>query len=738
MNSVKKKKNNICSLFLSSQVHGIPMKQLPSSYLESISLNSESRIQKHAAKFVLKLKPFCYENAMFDDKSFQEIMEELLHFLDENDRADNKSFHFFNAFGGTKVLLNIIRKTFYNEDLVTNGVISTIPEKFLTPLQITLKTLFYMQGLLRVCQTDYWFQSFLFSLLADKRSKIFDVAAKTLQEINVSDQCQNVIQLKNITCLKTVLRTPMIQRQKVATCNLFSGLLSALDLMANASDSLVKYDRWLLDNDYIKDNQDNRKILADIPEFIKLVVDVSCKVLTTKDLNFFLSDDFLSEEENVQEINESYLEQYPHLSSWYNLLLAQEKYHRPHGFVILCLLLVGKAKVTVLQECLKYDFFKKLRKIANPLVWYSLNHVLPHIAYDDMHNPDVFFKIQYLRLIHTIGDYADNKYYLLTRSELKELREYSETFSCTIPQLNEVDEAKCCDGESGFIVDVLNHLLEAPYESQSGIRFWMARSLESFLRGQPCIADQMLLIRRKLVENLVSSFLSQTELTSDVIQCQFDLLASVMKNCMYAWVRLNAVVDKVEKFKTLKNMIEFNLVDSNMFVRCIILSLHFFSKNQIYTFYNKKCTLLHHYTLFETRIDSICSLVSNLDVKKLTQENISCLNTTLTYLLIAYVNDEIPKYMSAIHTWGDGKYNILHNLESLLNFWIEHYSLSSRESDCKQLQETTGIAIEKLMETVRMLLDKNSMTPSTIAYYLRSKNPNLSFKLPSSGCSRFS
>ncbi len=128
-------------------------------------------------------------------------------------------------------------------------------------------------------------------------------------------------------------------------------------------------------------------------------------------------------------------------------------------------------------------------------------------------------------------------------------------------------------------------------------------------------------------------------------------------------------------------MINHSLVDSNMFLRSIFLSIDFFMHESeslsifssflllIYFFLSKppcikvifnfllfanqdfRCsdyTILTFFDDFDRRIRYLCRMINTINIHNISQENVSCLNTTLVVLMLANRKNQLAKYLKAI------------------------------------------------------------------------------------------
>ena len=73
------------------------------------------------------------------------------------------------------------------------------------------------------------------------------------------------------------------------------------------------------------------------------------------------------------------------------------------------------------------------------------------------------------------------------------------------------------------------------------------------------------------------------------------------------------------------------------------------------------------------------------------QENVSCLNTTLVFLMFANQKNRLPQYLRALSQdrTGSGECssscNIMKNFRDLLLFWQDHYL--HKDKDCSALEK---------------------------------------------------
>uniref|UniRef100_A0A665VRM1 Transient receptor potential cation channel, subfamily C, member 4 associated protein a n=1 Tax=Echeneis naucrates TaxID=173247 RepID=A0A665VRM1_ECHNA len=314
-----------------------------------------------------------------------------------------------------------------------------------------------------------------------------------------------------------------------------------------------------------------------------------------------------------------------------------------------------------------------------------------------------------------------NKYLLLNSQELNELSAIS--MKANIPEVEALvntDRSLVCDGKKGLLTRLLAVMKREPPDSS--FRFWQARAVESFLRGATSYADQMFLLKRGLLEHILFCIIDSGCTSRDVLQSYFDLLGELMKFNIDAFKRFNKYVNTPEKFQTFLTQINSSLVDSNMLVRCIVLSLdRFESQTEDVKVVEvlSECCLLSYMARVENRLSFLFRLINIINVQTLTQENVSCLNTSLVILMLARRKAKLPFYLNALREKEYAeKYPgcLLNNFHNLLRFWQRHYLNKDKDSTC--LENSSCIPFSYWKETVSVLLGSDRTSLCAIASYI--------------------
>ncbi|XP_043382564.1 short transient receptor potential channel 4-associated protein isoform X2 [Chelonia mydas] len=406
-----------------------------------------------------------------------------------------------------------------------------------------------------------------------------------------------------------------------------------------------------------------------------------------------------------------------------SMKIMHEIMYKLEVLYVLCVLLMGRQRNQVHKMIAEFKLIPGLNNLFDKLIWrkHSASALVlrGHNQNCDC-SPDITLKIQFLRLLQSFSDHHENKYLLLNSQELNELSAIS--LKANIPEVDAVvntDRSLVCDGKRGLLTRLLQVMKKEPAESS--FRFWQARAVESFLRGATSYADQMFLLKRGLLEQILYCIVDSECKSRDVLQSYFDLLGELMKFNIDAFKRFNKYINTDEKFQIFLNQINSSLVDSNMLVRCITLSLDRFENQSDIKVAEvlSECRLLSYMSQMSMRMSFLFRLINIIHVQTLTQENVSCLNTSLVILMLARRKDKLPFYL---HTLQEMEYTekypgfILNNFHSLLRFWQQHYLNKDKDSTC--LENSSCISFTYWKETVSILLSPDQTSPCAIVSYI--------------------
>jgi Protein of unknown function (DUF3689) len=289
-------------------------------------------------------------------------------------------------------------------------------------------------------------------------------------------------------------------------------------------------------------------------------------------------------------------------------------------------------------------------------------------------------------------------------------------------------------------------------EEQSSQKYWISSCVESFARGDSALA-QTFLTQAGLIRYLVNELLdadgsrsssSLSPSSSSVLQIHFDLLAEVTKFSRSSFATLNSILTD-SQFECLFALATSNLVDSNVFLRAISVSLRAFrndtdvtpvrrctietcackrqenvddqgtgaaagasstgdAKRPLPMPYNfRTCRMTPLFESDRARIRLVKKLFLSVSIDTVMQETLCCLNTALALLVFAEQNGQLGVYLSAIV--ASKKPTLLGNTVALLRFWSDYYASSHpAERDSFALERSTRIPFDQWQATYRRTL----------------------------------
>ena len=253
---------------------------------------------------------------------------------------------------------------------------------------------------------------------------------------------------------------------------------------------------------------------------------------------------------------------------------------------VLCTLLGGRRKVDA-QEMLKNNgIIRILDDMFQRLPWGTLSSSRESVSRRDSENrndaseslneqqdgihgpgcectPESALVVQYLRLLHNYCDRDcdnyDGRRLLLSDDE--------RMFIFGNHYTSEYDTTNISPGLlSKIVAAFVSESEESPY------RFWLASCIESFLRGSSSV-EQVFVAKSGLIEHLIVDVTRDSFHCSGSLQTSFDLLGELCKGNTESLEILVSYLETEDKFRKLMIVAASNLVDSNVFIRSVILSL---------------------------------------------------------------------------------------------------------------------------------------------------------------------
>uniref|UniRef100_A0A8C8M1Z1 Transient receptor potential cation channel, subfamily C, member 4 associated protein a n=1 Tax=Oncorhynchus tshawytscha TaxID=74940 RepID=A0A8C8M1Z1_ONCTS len=586
------------------------------------------------------------------------------------------------------------------------------------------------------------FVLFLFTLMTNK--KTFLQTATLIEDI--LGVKKDMIQLEGIPNLSGLVQS-FDQQQLANFCRILSVTISEPDVRNDDKHTLLAKNAQQKRNASPSRAEVNQVTLLNIPGFIERL----CKLATRKVSEATGASNFLQELEDwytwldnalvLDALMQMATEEAEHSSTEssdessmatsplrhrlpQSMKIVHEIMYKVEVLYVLCVLLMGRQRNQVHKMLAEFRLIPGLNNLFDKLIWRKYTSS-DHVVHGQNENcdcsPEISFKIQFLRLLQSFSDHHENKYLLLNSQELNELSAIS--LKANIPEVEALvntDRSLVCDGKKGLLTRLLAVMKREPPDSS--FRFWQARAVESFLRGATSYADQMFLLKRGLLEHILFCIIDSGCKSRDVLQSYFDLLGELMKFNIDAFKRFNKYVSTDDKFQTFMTQINSSLVDSNMLVRCIVLSLdRFESQTEDVKVVEvlSECCLLSYMARVENRLSFLFRLVNVINVQTLTQENVSCLNTSLVVLMLARRRGKLPFYLNTLREKEYAeKYPgcLLNNFHNLLRFWQRHYLNKDKDSTC--LENSSCIPFDYWKETVSVLLGSDRTSLCAIASYI--------------------
>jgi hypothetical protein len=172
-------------------------------------------------------------------------------------------------------------------------------------------------------------------------------------------------------------------------------------------------------------------------------------------------------------------------------------------------------------------------------------------------------RVQYLRLIHNFydRDFLGNPNKLLMLSPEERRFVAGERTDAALDMV--------VTPESGIFGKLAHTLLKEPPGSL--YKFWLSACLENFLRGCGRMG-QSLAARYGALEHTMQHVMSHHADTSVSLQTSFDLLGEIIKCNHTTLAQLDAMLSE-EDFEMFRSVVLKNLIDSNVFLRSMYLSI---------------------------------------------------------------------------------------------------------------------------------------------------------------------
>ncbi|CAN8071730.1 unnamed protein product [Agarophyton chilense] len=259
-------------------------------------------------------------------------------------------------------------------------------------------------------------------------------------------------------------------------------------------------------------------------------------------------------------------------------------------------------------------------------------------------------------------------------------------------------------------------------------RYLLSACIETFQRSAT-LCEKTFVARQGLLRHLVEQLAMFTAPKSQIVvfrQTSFDLLSQLIKWNRTLFRELNEILraDRVV-LERLLTAVSDRLVDSNVFVRSIALSLERFraedelvpDNGQAYEF--DICVLWEFIETYRVRL--MYDMISSVRVEDITFENVCCVNTALILFVISCRDEEtldnvlsklsnmVVEFAMSTKTSDYSVKSILpadvmDNFCKLVNFWLNYYRYQA--ADVSSLEVNTNISFDLFVETATRLRDR--------------------------------
>lgn len=600
--------------------------------------------------------------------------------------------------------------------------------------------------------------NYVFTLLAHKKTYIS--ACQLIEDMLQSRK--DVLDLHRIHNLQQLI-TVLEDTQLANFCRILAVAISDLDIYENKS-SLFAQNKQKRSKGFVNLRDINQELLLGIPELLPRLVKIAISKEYTPRFRGMVSEldcwmewiDNQMADEVFDQQDRDDLEDFVGgisepcseggaLVQQQGLKITEELVHRVEVVYVLGLFLLGKHRKKVQRKLADLKLAPGLSDLFDQFIWkyqlsvrhHSRHRLRGHNASCEC-SPEVALKIQFLRLVHSFCDHSDYKHLLLSKNELNEVKKINGNAGpLALPNLESINKALMCRGAKGLLSKIVEVMKKEP--PTSTFRFWLARAVESYLRGDTSYCDQVFLMRRGLLQHVASNIVEHEIRHKEILQSSFDLLGELVKFNWEAFRYLDSVLSPTpttkehaasrpsssssafNKFEKFTNTVNRNMVDSNMFIRSLVLSLeHFRAEGR--ELEKKESRLIAYISDFNRQLDYLYKLITNISVQNLTQENVSCLNTTLVFLMFANKKDQLPRYLQALRDEKEnmadvtGSGSILQNFRDLLVFWQDHYL--HKDKDCSALEKSSRISFSYWKKTVAMLVSDDNSDHNAVAFYI--------------------
>ena len=251
--------------------------------------------------------------------------------------------------------------------------------------------------------------------------------------------------------------------------------------------------------------------------------------------------------------------------------------HQVELLFVLSTLLSGRRKVDVQQQFAELGLATCLFEMYERMSW-DATLTAEHTHIEHIHgpgcecNPESAIRTQYLRLVHNFYDrdflQNANKLLVLSPIELEIVR--NTVYSSDITKTGLFIPLQ----DRGLLSKIMSTLLGQP--SDSLYRFWLSSCLEAYLRGSD-VKEQLFIARSGILAHTTSHIIEIGKKSNHNLQTAFDLLGEIVKGNRFSLEMVEASLGD-HQFRQFVDVVMNNLIDSNVFVRSLYLSMEIISE----------------------------------------------------------------------------------------------------------------------------------------------------------------
>ena len=276
------------------------------------------------------------------------------------------------------------------------------------------------------------------------------------------------------------------------------------------------------------------------------------------------------------------------------------------------------------------------------------------------------------------------------------------------------------DNEMGLFIKLIFKYMQECYFSSA--RFWISSCIEVILRGNNSFV-QTFTIYSGLLYCLLNDILYGKQDKNQTLQISFDILGELVKfNRCSIFMMDYCLCDNVEFIEFNKKVLSKDtLIDSNVFLRALILSIYFFDLNDKNSGLTEKEYFTNNSKICKFIKDNLStlflSLITIVKVIHINQTNISCINTALIILIMKYLQNKqnLAIFLKEFRE-KEGKSGLegLDNYKLLLKMWKKFYNYRSKDSTSLLYSSTIDFNIWQ--KVTNILLNEDINDPCSLYF----------------------